>query len=230
MSLMRLLALLIMLLLDSGDGDGDGDEAAKAAATKAAEKEAAEEAAKAEREKAEAELGEAGKKALNAERTSAKVAKKEATAATKRADVAEKKLAEIEAEGASDAEKAIATATKAAKKEAESEVGGRYKRRILETEVLAAATGKLQTPGDAVRLLDLEEFDVPDPDADDAELAALRKTIGEAVDKLIADSPYLRTSKVKGDGDGGAKPTPVIEDKDLTPSQRLSRGYANAEK
>ncbi len=208
MSLLTLLAFLLSLLLDGdGDGDGDGGDPPKDPPK-------------------DDELGEAGKKALDAERAAAKASKKDARAATKRADDAEKALKALQSEGATEAEKAIASATTAAKEQAEKDVSARYKSQILATEVLAAATGKLANPSDAVRLLDLDEFTVPDPDADDEDLAALRKSIGEAVAKLIVDSPYLRSSKVEGDGDGGTKPPVTDKDEKLTPTQRLSKGYA----
>lgn len=103
-------------------------------------------------------LGDAGKKALAAERAAAK-------AAEKRAKAAEAERTE-----------ALATANV----------------RLVRAEVKAAAGGVLQDPEDAVRLLDLTEFEVND----DGEVDT--KAITAAVRRLAESKPYLAV---------GAKPT-----------------------
>lgn len=128
-------------------------------------------------------LGDAGKKALAAERAAAK-------AAEKRARELEKRLAEIEAENQTEAEKAIA----AAKAEGRTEALSVANRRILAAEVKSAAAGVLQNPDLAVRLLDLDEFEVDDDgNVDD-------RAIKAAVARLVKDEPYLGA---------GAKPAPL---------------------
>lgn len=99
-----------------------------------------------------------------------------------------------------------------------------YQQRILRTEVLAAATGRLVNPADAVALLDLSTFDV-----DDAELS---DTLGAAIQELLAERPYLASgngSKPTGSADGGAKPPAPVDDDNLTPTQRMRRGYQNSQ-
>ena len=213
---------------NGGDGDSDADKA-KAAEAKAAK-------AKAD----ESKLGDAGKAALNVERDARKDAEKDARAeakarraAERRAKEAEAALSEMEGKDDSDQteqEKAVKSAARKAGKEATDETAAKFQRRMLATEILAVATGKLENPGDAVALLDLESFDVPDPDAEEADLIVFREALATAVDELITEKPYLRSGKVTGDGDGGAKNTDAKKDENLTPSQRLQRGYAANEK
>lgn len=160
----------------------------------------------------ESDLGDAGKRALDAERTSRK-------AADKRARKAEKDLATALAATQTDAEKATATAVDEAKKE----VATGYRNRILEAEVLAAAGGRLHNPADAVAFLDLSDLD---PDTDPTEL---RATITGAIDAMLKERPYLRSPKTSGDADGGAKPKPATDGKDLTPTQRMSRAYETSD-
>src|SRR5690606_12693513 len=70
--------------------------------------------------------------------------------------------------------------------------------RVVRAEVLAAAAGKLADPQDAVRLLDLDEFEInEDGEVDRAAIAA-------AVDGLVAAKPYLSGSR---DPEFGARRT-----------------------
>jgi hypothetical protein len=157
-------------------------------------------------------LREPGKRALDDERVARK-------AADKRARKAERDLATALAATQTDAEKATATAVDEAKKE----VATGYRTRILEAEVLAAAGGRLHNPADAIAFLDLTELD---PDTDPTEL---RATITAAIDAMLKERPYLRSPKTSGDADGGAKPKPATDDKDLTPTQRMSRAYETSD-
>jgi vacuolar-type H+-ATPase subunit I/STV1 len=74
--------------------------------------------------------------------------------------------------------------------------------RILKAEVRAAAAGKLNDPTDALRYLDLSEFEVgSDGEVDSA-------AVTSAIDALIASKPYLSAQggqRFKGTADGGAR-------------------------
>ena len=98
----------------------------------------------------------------------------------------------------SESEKALA----AARAEGRTEALSVSNARILRAEVKAAAGGVLQDPNDAVRLLDLDEFEVDE----DGEVDA--KAIEAAVSRLAKDKPYLaagvKPSALPG---GGAKPS-----------------------
>ncbi len=206
----------------NGDGDG-GDDAAKAKA-------------QAEKAKAdEANLGAAGKAALTVERDARKDAEKSAReegkarrSAERRAKEAEAALSEIEGKTDSDQtdqEKAVRDAAKKSAKEATDTTAAKFQHRMLATEILAVATGKLHTPADAVSLLDLDAFDVPDPDAEEADMVVFREALGAAIVELITDKPYLKSGKVTGDGDGGPKKPITDKDENITPQQRLQRAY-----
>ena len=140
-------------------------------------------------------LGDAGKKALAAERATAK-------AAEKRAKAAEAELERVRLENASAEEKAIA----AARAEGRTEALATANVRLVRAEVKAAAGGVLQDPEDAVRLLDLSEFGVDD----DGEVDT--KAITAAVRRLAESKPYLAV---------GAKPT-ALPGGGATPSQGFS--------
>lgn len=141
------------------------------------------------------DLGDAGKKALAAERAAAK-------AAEKRAKALESELEKLRLENASAEEKAIA----AAKAEGRTEALTVSNARLLRAEVKAAASGVLQDPDDAVRLLDLDQFEVDD----DGEVDT--KAITAAVERLAKSKPYLAV---------GAKPT-ALPGGGATPSQGFS--------
>lgn len=115
---------------------------------------------------------------------------------------AAKELEQLRESTASESEKAIA----AAKAEGRTEALAVATRRILTAEVKAAAGGVLQDPEDAVRLLDLAEFEVDD----DGEIDA--KAITAAVRRLAESKPYLAV---------GAKPT-ALPGGGATPSQGIS--------
>lgn len=136
-------------------------------------------------------LGDAGKKALDAmkaERNAAKAESKRVAdelAALKAQ--AEGRQAEYEAD-----QKA---------REAETAALDKANGRILKAEVRAAAAGKLNDPRDALRFLDLSEFEVDsDGDVDSAAVAS-------AIDDLISSKPYLAAQgkRFQGDADGGAR-------------------------
>lgn len=141
------------------------------------------------------ELGESGKKALAAERAAAR-------AAEKRAKTAEAALEKARLENASAEEKALA----AARAEGRTEAMSVANVRLVRAEVKAAAGGVLQDPEDAVRLLDLSEFEVDD----DGEIDT--KAITAAVRRLAESKPYLAV---------GAKPT-ALPGGGATPSRGIS--------
>ncbi|MDQ3681227.1 MAG: hypothetical protein M3378_11955 [Actinomycetota bacterium] len=147
------------------------------------------------------QLGDAGKKALDAERASARSAEKARKAAEARAAELEERFAQLEEGQKSEHEKALEQARKEAGDAATKEATARANARILRAEVKAAAGGKLADPDDAVRLLDLDQFEVDehgDPDAG---------AIAKALDDLGKEKPYLLANgrKPAGDADQGAR-------------------------
>jgi hypothetical protein len=89
--------------------------------------------------------------------------------------------------------------------EADKAATAKANKRIVRSEVRAAATGKLAKPADALVFLDLDQFEVDgDGQVDEDEVA-------EAIESLLADRPYLalaapaKQSRFQGTGDGGAR-------------------------
>jgi len=104
--------------------------------------------------------------------------------------IAEREANKLRDATATDAEKAVQAAKDEGRAEALKEMAGR----LVETEVRAAAAGRLADPADAVRLLDVAEF-VGDDGAID------REAIGAAIAELIEAKPYLATEpKPSGNG------------------------------
>ncbi|MDX2626486.1 hypothetical protein ACKI1K_00230 [Streptomyces scabiei] len=102
----------------------------------------------------------------------------------------ERRLAKDDKGGGDDA---VAKATAAATAKANT--------RILKAEIRAAAAKKLADPRDALRFLDLEQFEVDDEGEVDVE------EIADAIETLIKDKPYLAAQsrqRFQGTGDGGA--------------------------
>jgi hypothetical protein len=138
-----------------------------------------------------ADLGDAGKQALDRERSARKSAERTARAAKAELD-------RLRAEGASEAEKVIAKA----KADGAAEASTKANAKILRAEVRAAATGKLADPADAARFLDLSEFEVSDEGEVDA------KALAKAIDALLKEKSYLgkgETRRTTGSADGGAR-------------------------
>lgn len=146
------------------------------------------------------DLGDAGERALRAERQAKRDAEKAAKAEKKRADDLSARLEALENPTGDDAAKAQAALKKAAddaREEARSEANAAANRRVLAAEIKAAAGGVLSDPADAVKFIDLDDFDVDDDgNVDDAAIKA-------AIKKLVKDKPYL-AGKPGGTGNGSA--------------------------
>lgn len=106
--------------------------------------------------------------------------KRAIAAERKRSERAERELAELRKSQMSESEAALAEAKAVGRAEALTEVNGR----LLAAEVRAHAADKLADPGDAVRLLDLDDLTNGDggPDA---------KAIDAAIETLVKAKPYL---------------------------------------
>ncbi len=129
------------------------------------------------------DLGDAGKRAIEAERRAAR-------AAEKRAKDLEKRLAEIEAANQTESEKAIT----AARAEGRTEALSVANTRIVKAEIKSAASGVFANPELAVRLIDASAFDVDEDGNPDT------KAIRAEVQRLVDAEPYLAA---------GAKPAPL---------------------
>lgn len=136
-------------------------------------------------------LGDAGKKALDA----MKAARNDA-----RAEAAElkAKLEALEAAAAGkEAEHAAAVEAQRVKDEAIAAANERIKK----AEVRAQAAGKLNDPADALKFLDLSEFEV------DSDGEVDTSSIAQAIKDLIEERPYLAAQggRFQASADGGAR-------------------------
>lgn len=133
-------------------------------------------------------LGPAGQKALEAEK-----AKRKREAQRRRQLEAE--LAELKGKSGDETEQA--------RREAEQAALAKANARILRAEVKAAAAGKLADPKDALKLLDIDQFEVGEDGEVDTD------EISSAIDDLIKSKPYLAaaqsTKRFQGGGDGGTR-------------------------
>lgn len=137
-------------------------------------------------------LGDAGKKALDAMKAERNAARTEAQALKAQMDALQAKI------DGKEAEHAAAQAAQKVKDEALAVAN----ERILKAEVRAAAAAKLADPQDALRFLNLSEFEV----GSDGEVDAA--AVAKAIDDLIATKPYLAAQggkKFEGSADGGAR-------------------------
>lgn len=92
------------------------------------------------------------------------------------------------------------------RREAQLEATRKANERILRSEVKAAAAGKLADPQDAIRFLDLDQFDI----SDDGEIDS--GDITDAIDELLKTKPYLAAATAQrwqGTADGGARNGPT---------------------
>jgi hypothetical protein len=87
--------------------------------------------------------------------------------------------------------------------EAEKAATAKANARIVRSEVRAAAAGKLADPKDALKFLDLDQFEV------DADGQIDEDEIADAIEQLVKDKPYLgvagKPQRFQGTGDGGAR-------------------------
>jgi hypothetical protein len=149
----------------------------------------------------EAELGDAGKKALTAERDARKTAEKERDAL--KAD--------------NDRLRRSNAASKGTDLEAiKTEIRAEFAAQLSETAIKAEAKGRLHDPADALLYIK--------PDAVNGDDA-----IKAAVDQLLKDRPYLAAAEsgAKPWGDVGGGKTPSTESEPATPEERMRRAYGS---
>lgn len=140
----------------------------------------------------ETALGDAGKKALDAMKAKWKEAEAKAKTEADARAALEAKIAGKEAEF---------TAQQEAQRIKDDALAAANDR-IRKAEVRAAAASKLADPQDALRFLNLSDFEV----GADGEVDASQ--IAKAIDDLIAAKPYLAAQggrKFQGSADGGAR-------------------------
>jgi hypothetical protein len=169
--------------------DAVAETSGDSAETTAAATEATTETAATDGEQA---LGDAGKKALDAMKAKWKDADARAKTEADARAALQAKLDGKEAEHTAAQERAAVEAAALSK----------ANERILKAEVRAAAAAKLADPQDALRFLDLSEFEV----GSDGEVDASQ--VAKAIDDLIASKPYLAAQggqRFQGSADGGAR-------------------------
>lgn len=159
-------------------------------------------------DKGDAELGDAGKKAIKAERDARKAAEKTAQENAAKLTELEAELARLRRSNA---------AQKGTDLEAiKTEIRAEYAAQIAETAIKAEAKGRLNDPADA--LLYIKPADVNGEDA-----------IKAAVDQLLKDKPYLGVPesgpKPWGDVGGGQRKTTEAEPKSAV--ERMARAYGS---
>lgn len=137
-------------------------------------------------------LGDAGKKALDSMKSRYKEERDKRRAL-------ERELAELKAPKASgDGDPQDADQIRA---QVEREALAKANKRIVRSELKAAAAGKLADPTDALVYLDPNDFEVDADGNIDAE------EIREAIEDLLSRKPYLAATgrpRFQGSGDGGA--------------------------
>lgn len=143
------------------------------------------------------QLGDPGKKALQ----SMKAREKQARA---KARELEQELEQLRQQLADKDKSPDEQAVEAARREAAAEAAAKANERILRSEIKAAAAGKLRDPADALRLLDLSEFEVGDDGEVDPE------QIEYAISDLLKVKPYLaaQSGSTQFDSGRGKRATP----------------------
>jgi hypothetical protein len=96
-------------------------------------------------------------------------------------DETRKELEQLRAENESSQEKAVREAVEAAR----SEEAQRWAHKLLEAEVAVRAAGKLADPGDAIRLLAVDDL------LSEQDEQARAKKVDQALDDLLEAKPYL---------------------------------------
>lgn len=170
--------------------DSTAETATDSTATDAATEATA--AAKTETAAGESALGDAGKKALDAMKAEKKAALAEARETKAALEALQAKLDGKEAEHQAQAEA----------QRVKDEALAAANQRILKAEVRANAASKLADPADALRFIDLSEFEV----GSDGEVDS--SAIAQAIDDLITSKPYLAAQsggRFQGSADAGAR-------------------------
>ncbi len=137
-------------------------------------------------------LGDPGKKALDA-------MKAERNAARQKSRELEQQLAALTAQA--EGREAEFKAEQEAQKVRDEALAAANKR-VLRSELKAAAAGKLADPLDALKFLDLDAFEADDNGDFDTD------AISSAIDGLLNDKPYLAAQggrRFQGSADGGAR-------------------------
>lgn len=166
-----------------------------------------------ETEEDDAPLGEAGKRALAAERASARAAQKDARAAQKDARAAKAELAQLKAQLAAKDKPADEQELDRVRREAEEKATHTANARILRSEIRAVATGKLADPSDAALYLDLEEFEVGDNG--DVDTSAIE----DAISELLTRKPHLAAGREKRFGNVNQSPKAPAKPGQLSQSE-----------
>ena len=160
-------------------------------------------------------LGDAGKKALSA-------MKEREKAARARARELEREVAELRAAIESKDKTPDEQELDAVRREAEAAAIARANERILRSEIKAAAAGKLADPEDALRYLDLAEFEVDESGNVDT------SEISDAIHELLERKPYLSAQGGRVTLDTGRGKSPAVgqltrEDlRNMTPEEIVS--------
>lgn len=174
-----------------GDGDGDGD---------SDEDE--------DDDDGEEGLSAAGKRAIEAERKAAKRAKDAYKPYAQLArdtglsvDEMRKRLTEAKTGGSDskDGKDKETVDVEEVRRQARAEVSAKSDARFVKAAVKAEAAALLNDPADAIRYLDLSDYEVDD----DGEVDAAQ--VKRDLRNLIADRPYLAKKKSSADFDGGPR-------------------------
>lgn len=152
-------------------------------------------------------LNDGGKRALDEERRARRLAQKELKSLKGELD-------ELRGASQTETERAITQAKAEARRDALKDVNAR----IVRSEVRALAGGKFADPADAVHFLgDLDEYidEGGEPDV---------KKIGRALDTVLKEKPYLRSSPAPaGNGDGGPRGESAAVDDFNSAFRRMAR-------
>lgn len=151
-------------------------------------------------------LGAGGQAALAAERKARRDAERAAKSVAEERDRLKAEADELRARAMSDDEKKIAAAVEAARdqlrKEIETETAAKVAaadRRVLESRVLTAATGRLTNPADAQAFIGLDDLER------DAQGNVTDAALGAAVEALVKQRPYLAAKAGAGSADQGQR-------------------------
>lgn len=145
-------------------------------------------------------LGDAGKQALDR----MKAARNDERA---KRQAAERELAELRAKAADQGKTPDQAAIDAARRDGEAAALAKANERIIRAELRAAAAGKLQDPGDALRFVELSAFEVGADGSVDVDALA------DAISDLVKTKPYLAAGakqepQSRGSADGGPRNAP----------------------